>query len=48
MEFFDGMSLHSFLKSKSGRRLSEEDSKKIFKELMKGLAYIHGRRFVHR
>lgn len=48
MEYIGGGSLHGYLKSKSNRRLEENDAKRIFSEILEGLKYCHSRCITHR
>lgn len=46
MECLDGGNLCSYVKAK--RRLSEDESRRIFFQLMQGMEYLHGLGFIHR
>jgi len=48
MEFIKGKSLYSYLKSKDGRRLSENEARRIFKQVLEGIQYCHKRNVSHR
>ena len=41
MEYVGGGSLHGYLKSKPLRRLEEWDAKRLFKQIVEGIAYCH-------
>ena len=48
MDFVSDGSLHGYLKSKQNRRLDEKDAKRIFKQIVHGIAYCHSRCITHR
>ena len=48
MENVQGESLHSYLKAKPDRRLTEETVKGIIKQLINVLAYLHQKSVTHR
>lgn len=48
MEFVSQNSLHKYLKTKPGRKLDEEETKKMFKQVISALSYLHQRNIVHR
>lgn len=48
MEMGGQTSLHSYLKSKLGRRIDEQDAKPVFKQIVQGMKYLHGRNIAHR
>ncbi len=48
MEYVRGSSLHGYLKSHPGRRLPEWEAKRLFKQVMTGIAYCHSRSIAHR
>jgi len=48
MECSSMQSLHAYLKLKPSKRLPEEDAKKIFKQIIEGLNYLHQRNVAHR
>lgn len=48
MEYVGNSSLHSYLKQHHGRKLTEGDAKRIFKQLMMGIDYLHSKNIVHR
>ena len=48
MELVEGSSLLNYLKSKEIKRLQEDDARKIFKQLLKGIDYCHSKSIYHR
>lgn len=48
MELVKGRSLHSYMRSKPGKKLSETECMKIFKQIMEGIAYCHKNNVIHR
>ena len=48
MEYIRGFSLHSYLKSKPNRRLSETEAKVVFRQLMDAINYCHRHNITHR
>ena len=48
MEIVKGRSLHSYLKSKSGRKLPPAEVKRLFRQIISGIAYCHERNITHR
>jgi len=48
MEYIGKTSLYSYLKSKTHRRLDEEEARNIFLQICKGVRYCHSRCIVHR
>ena len=48
MEYIGHMSLHSYLKSKPGRRLDEKEAKKLFFQIVQAVNYCHAKNIVHR
>jgi len=48
MELVRGMSLHGYLKSKSGRRLPEPEARRLFRQIVTGIGYCHGKSITHR
>lgn len=48
MEYVGNISLHSYLKSKTTRRLDELEAKKVFRQLCHGVNYCHNRNVLHR
>jgi serine/threonine protein kinase len=48
MEYVENGSLHGYLKSKSNRRLDEDDAKRIIRQITEGLKYCHSRCITHR
>ena len=48
LEYVPGGSTHGFLKSKPNRRMSEEDARKIYKQLINSLNYLHNKCIAHR
>jgi MAP/microtubule affinity-regulating kinase len=48
MEYVGGGSIHGYLKSKSKRRLTEDDAIKIIRQITEGLKYCHSRCITHR
>eukprot|EP01022_Parablepharisma_sp_SALTPOND_P014704 TRINITY_DN201_c0_g1_i1.p1 TRINITY_DN201_c0_g1~~TRINITY_DN201_c0_g1_i1.p1 ORF type:complete len:638 (-),score=59.80 TRINITY_DN201_c0_g1_i1:11782-13695(-) len=48
MEYVRGTSLHGYLKSKMGRRLPEQEAKRLFKQVVTGIGYCHNKSITHR
>ena len=48
LEYVPGGSTHGFLKSKPNRRMAEDDARKIYKQLINSLNYLHGKCIAHR
>lgn len=48
LEYFKGKTLSTYLKGKTGRKLSEVEAKVVFKQATEALAYCHSRNVVHR
>ncbi|EGR28534.1 protein kinase domain protein [Ichthyophthirius multifiliis] len=48
MEYIGSNSLYAFLKSKSSRKINEEEAKHIFYQIMEGIKYLHHMNTVHR
>ena len=48
MEHGGGLSLMNYLRTKSGKRLDEEEAKIIFKQIAEGLQYLHQKNVAHR
>lgn len=48
LEYVPGGSTHGFLKSKPNRRMSEDDARKIYKQLINSLNYLHSKCIAHR
>lgn len=48
MEYVSGGSLYSYLKQHSGRRLPEQEAKRVFKQIVEGIRYCHNRCITHR
>jgi MAP/microtubule affinity-regulating kinase len=48
MEYVGGTSLHSYVRRHSGRKLVEADAKRLFRQIVEGVAYCHGRAVTHR
>jgi serine/threonine protein kinase len=48
MEFVQGESLHANLKATPNRRFTEDKAKRIIKQLIGVLAYLHSRNVTHR
>ena len=48
MEYVGMTSLHSYIKTKSNRKLDERDVKRFYKELVEGINYCHEKNIVHR
>ena len=48
MEYVGGGSLHGYLKSKTNRRLDEQDAKRLFRQVLEGIKYCHSRCITHR
>ncbi|CAG9316609.1 unnamed protein product [Blepharisma stoltei] len=47
-EFVDGCSLHDYIRKMPGRKLQEDEAKRIFKEIMQAVCYFHSRNVSHR
>ena len=48
LEYVPGGSTHGFLKSKPNRRMSEDDARRIFRQLINALQYLHNKCIAHR
>ena len=48
MEHVKGKSLYSYLKLKRYRRIDENDAKKVFKQIVEGVNYLHLQNIAHR
>lgn len=48
MELVDGCSLYELLKKQTQRKISEENARKIIKQVLKALYYCHSRNVTHR
>lgn len=48
MEYVSSNSLHHYLKGKKHRRLEEDEAKKMFKQVISAINYMHDRNIVHR
>ena len=48
LEYVAGGSTHGFLKSKPNRRMSEDDARGIYRQLINALQYLHSKCIAHR
>lgn len=48
LELVKGKSLYSYVKSREGRRLGETETRRIFRQIVSGIAYCHNRNVSHR
>lgn len=48
MEYVGSQSLHQYLKSKPDRRLEESEAKRMFKQVISAVNYMHQKSIVHR
>lgn len=48
MEYIPGGSLKDYLKRKSNRKISEQETRKYFGQIVDALRYLHGRHIYHR
>ncbi|KAL4503612.1 hypothetical protein ABPG73_017355 [Tetrahymena malaccensis] len=48
MEYVGKDSLYTYLKSFEGRKLPEDEAKRIFKQIIKGVSYLHTNNIIHR
>ena len=48
MEYAEGESLHAYLKKQPHRRLPEDECRRIIKQILLTLAYLHSRNVTHR
>lgn len=48
MEYVGSSSLQQYLRQHGDRRLPEAETKRIFKQIMLGMEYLHSKNVVHR
>ena len=48
MEYIGKTSLYQYLKSKPKKRISEQETKKIFRRIISGVQYLHAKKIAHR
>lgn len=48
MEYIEGLSLHSVARQRENRRLGEAETRDIFRQIMLGVDYLHGKGVAHR
>jgi len=48
MEYIGKTSLYQYLKSKPKKRISEQETKKIFRRIISGIQYLHQKKIAHR
>ena len=48
MEYIGKTSLYQYLKSKPKKRISEQETKKIFRRIIMGIQYLHSKKIAHR
>jgi MAP/microtubule affinity-regulating kinase len=48
MELVEGISLLDLLKSRENRRIDENESRKIFSQLVNAIAFCHSKNIIHR
>ena len=48
MEYIGKTSLYQYLKSKPKKRISEQETKKIFRRIIMGVQYLHCKKIAHR
>ncbi len=48
MEYIRGLNLRSYIRSKDQRRLGEPEAKRLFSQILEGVAYCHGLSITHR
>ena len=48
MEYISGMNLRAYIRGKDKKRLSEEEAKDLFNQLLEGIAYCHRLEIAHR
>jgi len=48
MEYVEGLSVHGLIKSKTRKRLNEDEARYIYKQLIQALCYCHSKCIAHR
>lgn len=48
LEYCGKSSLHSYIREQEGKRLQEEDVKRLFKQILLGVSYLHSIDISHR
>lgn len=48
MEYVGGTSLHSYVRRHTSRKLHEEEARRLFRQIVQGVAYCHERAVTHR
>lgn len=48
MEYVGKNSLHSYLRSKNGRRLDEPEAKRVYTQICQAISYCHSKNIAHR